>query len=531
MRLAGSLTVAALLPVLYAQDGGAVEGIVVNAVTAVGIGGATVRLTFRQDHYETVTDGAGEFRISGIKPGDYVALAEKATYSVPPSQALRRTQVHIGSGKEPVRLRFELLPPATLRGRVFGIDGNPAVRAKVDVGGGQVKTTGDDGSFVFENLPSGSYTLVARPQASASRVQDGVRTEILPTYFPSVLDLSAAQEIRLQPGADQAGYDIRLQAAPVYRLRGVVLDPSGKPSAKAVVGIVSKASGRSARGFVSVPYGPFAVTDGPPRTHDSLIEPAVTGSDGAFEFPSVPAGDWILRAESDTVHDEARQRDVNLYGAEAITLGRGDIDDMKIQLGRAFDLPVSFELSDGSPAPENLSLQVALIPQEGARPEVGSRPQSGARAGPPRIENVQPGQYLIQGRMLFDYPYYAARIFLGDADVTGQAVELSPASPPIRVILKTAATLRGVAKDCVEGAVIVWPQSTAPGDFGKAIPCGAGGNFETRGLAPGDYYALAVDRYDPREMTTAAYLRGMVSKATSVRIEEGASASLELSLR
>ena len=150
MRLVGSLTVAALLPVLYAQDGGAVEGIVVNAVTGVGIGGATVRLTFRQDHYETVTDGAGEFRISGIKPGDYVAIAEKATYSVPPSQALRRAQVHIGSEKEPVRLRFELLPPATLRGRVFGIDGNPAVRAKVDVGGGQVKTTGDDGSFVFE---------------------------------------------------------------------------------------------------------------------------------------------------------------------------------------------------------------------------------------------------------------------------------------------------------------------------------------------------------------------------------------------
>jgi hypothetical protein len=45
-----------------------------------------------------------------------------------------------------------------------------------------------------------------------------------------------------------------------------------------------------------------------------------------------------------------------------------------------------------------------------AKTTVVSRPQGGARTGPPRIENVQPGQYLIQGRMLFDQPYYAGQI-------------------------------------------------------------------------------------------------------------------------
>jgi hypothetical protein len=412
---------------------------------------------------------------------------------------------------------------------VFGIDGKPAARAKVDVGGGQVKTTSEDGSFVFENLPPGSYTLVARPQASASRVQDGVRTEILPTYFPSVLDSAAAEEIRLQPSLDQGGYDIRLQAAPVYRVRGVVLDPAGKPSAKAVVGIVSQAAGGSARGFVSVPYGPFAVTDGPLRTHDSLIEPAVTGSDGGFEFPSVPAGDWILRAESDTVHDEARQRDVMLYGGEEIRLGRDDIDDAQIHVLPSFDLGVRFELSDGSPAPENQAFQIAFLPENGALPDVISRRAEPSK--PPRVENLQPGRYRLQARMLFDTPYYASGILVGDGDATGQTAELSPASPPIRVILKPAPTLRGVVKEGEGSAVIVWPQSTAPGDFGKAMPSGAGGNFEIRGLAPGDYYAVAVDRFDPREMTTATYLRGMISRAASVRLEEGAAASLELSLR
>jgi hypothetical protein len=39
-------------------------------------------------------------------------------------------------------------------------------------------------------------------------------------------------------------------------------------------------------------------------------------------------------------------------------------------------------------------------------------------------------------------------------------------------------------------AVILWPQSSMPGDPGRSISCGPGGAFEMSGVAPGDYYAL-----------------------------------------
>jgi hypothetical protein len=39
-----------------------------------------------------------------------------------------------------------------------------------------------------------------------------------------------------------------------------------------------------------------------------------------------------------------------------------------------------------------------------------------------------------------------------------------------------------------------------------------------------------VERYDAREMTSAAYLQGMIPRATRVQIEEGATVSLELNL-
>jgi hypothetical protein len=510
---------------------GTVEGVVVNSVTGVGIGGATVRLTLKTERYETVTDGAGTFHIAGIKAGDYITTVEKSSFTVSTPLAFRRTPVHVRAEKEPVRLRFELMPPAILRGRVFGIDGKPAAKVWVDLGGGKMVPSAEDGSFEIDDAEPGSYTLVARPrQTGAGFVQDGVRMETLPTYFPSALDLSAAQEIRVQPGVDQGGYDIRLQAAPVYRVRGAVLDPAGKPAAKAVVEIFAKATPGTARGFFAIPSGPFSIATGAGTAGARpLIEPAVTKTDGSFEFPSIPAGDWTLRAESDTIHDAARQKDVMLYGAESVALGRGDIDDLAIQLRPSFDLGLSFELSDGSPAPDNLSFQVALIPQESASPDLGSRPQRGP-GGPARIENVQPGQYRVEGRMLFDRPYYAARVLMGGADVTGQIVQLSPASPPVRVVLGPAATLRGTVKQGDGAAVMVWPQSTLPGDAGKSALCGAGGAFEMRGLPPGEYYAVAVDRYEPREMTTAAYLRGMISKSASVRLEEGATASLDLSL-
>lgn len=49
--------------------------------------------------------------------------------------------------------------------------------------------------------------------------------KFVPTYFPSVVDRSLAEQIAVRPGTDRSGYDIRLQTAAVYRVRGVVLDP------------------------------------------------------------------------------------------------------------------------------------------------------------------------------------------------------------------------------------------------------------------------------------------------------------------
>jgi hypothetical protein len=359
--------------------------------------------------------------------------------------------------------------------------------------------------------------------------------EIRPTYFPSVLDLSAAQEIRVQPGVDQSGFDIRLQAAAVYRLRGVVLDPEGHPAAKAVVELLSKTI-YEPRGFVSFPFGPFEIASGAlgSGTQYALIEPEVTKSDGSFEFASVPEGGWILRAESDTVRDTARQRDLMLYGTEEVRLGRRDVDDVAIRLLPPFDLGVSVELAGGSGAPDiqagaqELGFQIMLTPLDGAGRGIISRPPEAGRAW--RAENLQPGAYRIRAQAFSNGPYYVASILLGGTDVTGQVVQLSPTSSPMRVILKPAATLRGMLKQGGGATIVVWRQSTLVGEEGKSASCAADGSFEIRGLAPGDYYAVAVERFDLREVTSLPYLRAMIPRAARVQLEEGATEFVELDL-
>src|SRR5262249_1615414 len=154
------------------------------------------------------------------------------------------------------------------------------------------------------DLGPGSYTLLARANGVAPiSAQGGVRTETVPTFFPSVVDRVQAVTINLAAGADQGGYDIRLQASRVYRVRGVVLDIEGKPADKAVVELLPGFGNGHWRDPSFLEFGTtrqiFSIVDGPSESRAPEGEPVVTGKDGIFEFPSVREGNWAIRAESD----------------------------------------------------------------------------------------------------------------------------------------------------------------------------------------------------------------------------------------
>jgi hypothetical protein len=318
------------------------------------------------------------------------------------------------------------------------------------------------------------------------------------------------------------GYEIRLQSVPVYRVRGAVLNLDGNPAAKAVVNLRPIVPGEG-------PDRPFLIPGGPRAsfsirtTEIELLEPVesfVTGDDGVFEFPSVPAGEWTVLAEGEPVVIESQRERVSSYGTATFSLGHGDPDDLKIQLAASFRLSGVAVLSDGSPPPPGVILGVSFYSETG-RAGTGGMSEPG---GTLRLD-VVPGANQIRADVMLGN-YYADSILVGSTDITTQRVELTPASPPVKIILKLAGTIQGIIEDADAGTVVLFPQSfTGVGYFAQN---GARRRFELAGVPPGDYYAIALDHFDPRTMAEAVRLRSLMPRASSVRIEQGSATSVQL---
>jgi hypothetical protein len=242
-------------------------------------------------------------------------------------------------------------------------------------------------------------------------------------------------------------------------------------------------------------------------------DPAVTGPDGAFEFPALPERDWIFSVESE-----------DLVHAVAAVDVRQDIDDLKIRLESPVDLTGTVTLSDGSAPPGDTMIVVRLNSVDGA-------PGAGAvsRKGVLEFKNVTPGRFRIHTGEMATGGYYVASVMAGTTDVTNQVVALNSASPPIRVILKPGSTISGTVEKGEGASVLLVPQTLAPGDTGWLRECGAGGSFEFAGLPPGDYYAVAIAHVDLRALQALSeFVRAVVRDATPVRVDEGAVASVQL---
>ncbi len=510
-----------------------VEGVVVNKVTGAGIPDAIVWLwRTGATSSRAVTNEAGVFYVTGLEPGDYNSSVQKSGYSSPQTDDLAlfedRPKHHLSAGAEAVHLRFEMNPPAVLRGRVIDAEGNPA-RAAVELGRGLTANTDADGGFAFENLWPGAYTLLARPVLKNTKRafgKDEIRTEPVPTFYPSVQDRSLAETITVRAGADLTGYEVRLQSSEVHKVRGIVLNLDGTPSAKATVDLQAKVSYSGGITFTMVSSAGLLLSlRNGAGVGQSDEPPVITAEDGVFEFPSVRPGDWTIRVRSDWIRDEGQQRNIIRVGSASFKVEHEDPDELKIPYATPsnLSLPAVVVLSDGSPPAPGVSVAVSLFSETAstvARAEIGP-------AGTLQFGEVLPGTQQIHADILAGN-YYVDSILLGTTDVTVQSAELSSASPPIKIVLKPAGTVRGTVEDVDTSTVVLFPQSFA--GAGYLAQSGAARTFELTGIAPGEYYAIALDRFDPPALLDALRLRGLTPKATSVRVESGSTVSLQLKL-
>ncbi|HEY6344164.1 MAG TPA: carboxypeptidase-like regulatory domain-containing protein [Bryobacteraceae bacterium] len=510
---------------LVAQDqpsGGAVEGTVINSATGAGVDGASVVFSNQSDHYDSRADAVGHFKITGMTPGNYRANAGKEGFApllddLAPS--LSSQGYRVVSSPDPVRVELKLTPLGTLSGRVFGPDGKPAagveVRASFSITGG-MSVTDAEGRFALENLRPGSYTLIARPPKDAEPVQakDGTRTAIVTTYYPSEADQSHAQQIAFSGQGDF--YDIRMHTAPVHRVRGIVLDEEGKPSPAAELTLLQNPEDTRGAGQAQLGgAGPVFLTMG---FRIAAREATVTaGRDGRFEFPAVPSGDWRIDAVSGRSLDPEAPR-----GTAPAVVASDDVEDLQIRVAAPFKLVGTVEWKSDDPGTQRSTFPPLTL----VKADSTELRQSGfAGPGAWSFDYISAGRYkaIMQ-------PGFAAQIFLGDYEVTGQTFALAADGPRLRVVLKTwSGTVRGTVEKGEGAMVLLIPQRNDDVYIGQMIRCGADGTLELSKVSPGDYYIAAFDRVDG-VLPSAAILDLMPSRGTSVRVEEGSTADVMLSL-
>ena len=511
------------LPGQTPPEGFTVAGNVVNSLTGTGIAGVNVTLTNQFNRYDATTGTIGDFQIGAVKAGTYDASFQKAGF-FPADPRFPLRPVQAGPGTDSQHVQLEMVPAATLQGRVFDPEGKPVPNVKVEVMPiVKVGVTRDDGSFELKNLAPGSYKIVALPTENKPvRSPDGTRTQLVATYYPSGSDPSQAASVILHGGDNLPGYEFHLQRRPVYRARGIAFDDNGRPAPHVRISFFDNETTESATES-QVFWGPGSAfhIDSPRPGREEIY--SATDDAGSFEFPAIPSGEWTFIAEfgSTPGHPIA-------FGMAKATVGRRDVEDLRIHLAAPFPWSATFDWGETAGVKENRKAFV-LLAQVGGLPEVHQgRMQAD---GSVRFEEVRAGKYRIAAASA-ESGYYPATVLLGNTDVTGQLVELSSVSPPLRIAFKpTAGVVRGTVDQGNGATVALIPQKFSSGEaeLVRLATCSADGTFEIGSVPPGSYYALALD--PAITLPSRDTLRVLFPRASSVRVEESSTASVNLRIQ
>lgn len=477
------------------------------------------------------TDANGSFRFDDLSPGTYAITVQRNGYvRSDASRAGARpgagsATFTVSPGQTVSGLSVKLVPHGVVAGKVTDEDGDPVAFASVQVlrerwvGGRRQYTpmnadaTNDLGEYRIPGLMPGRYFLMVtsnRPEPGrvqprpAGAVSDQTYVNL---FYPGVTELSQATPIPVVPGQELRGMDFRMHKVPSFRIRGRVVDESGKP-AQGISIVAAPAEGYflGMRGM------------GVARTPE-----------GTFEISGAPPGSYLLIA------NRGGREAVRSVGRTAVQVGNRDLDGVVVQL------QPTFEISGTVRAPEGVAVGNPQITLESLEPGLpfGAMGTSGRldANGTWTAAGVSPGRYRFALTPLPQGTYLKAVTVQGQ-DITSGALVTSAATGVEIQLAAKAPTVTGTVtnseKEPVPGARVVLVPDSARRDqywLFRQTSADSSGSFSLGSLAPGQYTAFAfTEAVEDGSWFSPEFLGPLEGRGTVLKLTEGSAETVQITV-
>ena len=464
------------------------------------------------------SDDKGNYRLQAA-PGVYSVTVERDGYVV--SSKSQPKTIVVQGGQTLSDVNLELIHTGAISGRIVDPDGDPMPRVSVELRSVRERKppslnalTDDRGVYRIYQIPPGKYYLSAvyQPAFQVREIQmqapDGASEEsYVTTYYPGTFDLTQARSVDIPAGADLAGLDLQLQRTRAVHVRGRV---SGMAAPLGAVMIVLQPQGS---GFATM--------------RDLLVR----NPNREFDLSGIPPGKYELSASTFDLTNRGAGPSAHLK----IEVGQTDVEGIELTLAAPQAIKGLVIVPEGRKIPQGLL--VMLSDSARTNGQAGGLGQVGSD-GAFTLEAVAAGDYDIGiGSTGPGDDLYVSAMRRGDEDVLAHGLHVNGSSnEAIEIALKANGGMVKVVARTPKGEpfpeanVILLPDEPRREQVALHGNCvtDASGVCTLRGIAPGEYHALAVSKDSGVDFRDPNIIKEFDKQTKAVKVAEGDIQNLEI---
>jgi protocatechuate 3,4-dioxygenase beta subunit len=386
---------------------------------------------------------------------------------------------------------------------------------------GPMVNTDDAGQYRMLGLSPGTYYVMASMRDTWTVTDNGVETTMgySPTYFPGTPSSGEASRLTVGIGQEVSNIDLTLIPGRAANVSGTALDSHRQPLTGRNISL-----GQEFRGPQSMMM--FSNSGAP------------VGADGSFTIKNVPPGEYKLTVSATTPGRTATPTTIPESAAATIVVAGVDIDNVSLITSAGWSVSGQLVAENGGPPTmprERLSIAGrAMQPDVQPRSVIGNGPDNGrvkddwtftvgGLFGPVLIRPNLPDGWIVRA------------IVQNDRDITDTPIEMKSGEEftGVQVVVSNRPTtvtgqlLDDKGNGIADGTVIVFPTEAEKwmenSRFVRSARPDQQGQYQIKGLPPGDYLAVAVDYVQEGMWNDPEYLESIRRYGQKLTLAEAAS--------